>query len=277
MTLQVPISATPSVQRARGALSISAQLGYGNTTRLKNLRQEGSYRAIFPAPSAGKLDAVLINTAGGITGGDQFSVSVTAQTDAHISVTTQAAERIYRAAAGCTGRISNHLRVAKAARLFWLPQETILFDGCQIDRALDVDVDATGSALILEPLVFGRQASGETLRSCAFQDRVSITSNGQPIYLDCIRMNGDLAAALARSAIAGGARAMASLVYVDPEARRLLAPCRALLPTTAGASMLSERVLVVRMLAQDSFALRAALLPILKLFTNDTVPKNWRL
>jgi urease accessory protein len=125
--------------------------------------------------------------------------------------------------------------------------------------------------------VFGRKESGETIHSCAFHDSVSIMSVGHPIYLDRLKLDGDLAATIARAAVGGGARAMASLVFVNPDAKRMLAPCRDLLPATAGASLLSDRVLVVRMLAPDSYALRTALLPILKLLTNNAVPKNWRL
>lgn len=277
MTLQLPITPKPVFQRARGRISISAVCDQSNVTRLKNLRQEGSYRAIFPRPQIGKLEAVLINTAGGITGGDRFSVTALAHNNAQISITTQAAERIYRASASDTGQMTNQLSLAKGAQLFWLPQETILFEGCRLQRSLEVDVDPSATFLMLEPLVFGRQASGEDLKACSIQDRVSITSNGRPIYLDLIKMDGDLATTLKRGAIGGGARGMASLVFVDPDAKRLLSACRDLLPHTAGASLLSDSIMVVRLLAKDSFALRSSLLPILTLLTNDAVPKNWRL
>ena len=85
------------LQRARGTLNISAVSAAGDQSRLKDLRQQGSYRAIFPRPTKGTIEAVIINTAGGITGGDTFSTKVTANSHAKISVTTQAAERIYRA------------------------------------------------------------------------------------------------------------------------------------------------------------------------------------
>lgn len=277
VTLHIPIPSDTALQRARGVLSITARRDHAHVTRLENLRQEGSLRAIFPRPSAGKLDAVAINTAGGVTGGDRFAISVTAHENAQVSITTQAAERIYRASKGAAGHITNQISVAANARLHWLPQETILFDGCNLHRTLDVDVAATGSALILEPLVFGRAASGEALQACAFDDRITITSNEQPLYLDRIRLTGDIASKLTHPAIANGARAMANIVCIAPDAQRLLAPCRDLLPATAGASLLSDRVLVVRMLAPDSYALRTALLPILTLFTHNTLPKNWRL
>lgn len=246
-------------------------------SRLKDLRQEGSYRSIFPRPQKGNLEAVIINTAGGVTGGDQFATTVSAQQNARISVTTQAAERIYRATGPEPGQMKTNLSVAQDAQLFWLPQETILFEGCNLERSLDVDVHPSAKFLMLEPLVFGRAASGEALRSGAIRDRVSITSNRRPIYLDRVQMDGDLATRLTHHAIAGGARAMASLVLVDPAAKDLLSGCRARLPQLGGASMLADNVLVMRLIAKDSFALRKALAPILTFMTNNAVPKNWRL
>jgi urease accessory protein len=256
---------------------ISATHDQDGVSRLKDLRQEGSYRSIFPRPQNGNLEAVIINTAGGVTGGDRFSTTISAQEKARISVTTQAAERIYRATASEAGRMNTNLSVAKDAQLLWLPQETILFEGCRLDRSLEVEVHSSAKFLMLEPLVFGREASGENLRSGTLRDRVSISVGGHPIYLDRVQMEGDLAAMLTRRAIADGARAMASLVLVDPAAKDLLIACRALLPQLGGASMLADNVLVMRLIADDSFALRRALAPILTLLTDNAVPKNWRL
>lgn len=87
MTLQVPLSPPPVFQRARGSLSIEASGGAGDVSRLKRLRQEGSYRAIFPRSQRGNLEAVLINTAGGVTGGDRFSTQITAGENARITMT----------------------------------------------------------------------------------------------------------------------------------------------------------------------------------------------
>lgn len=277
MNSQLPIGPPANLQRARGQLSISAQRAAGDVTRLKNLRQQGSYRAIFPRPIVGNVEAVIINTAGGVTGGDQFSTCITAHENANLSVTTQAAERIYRATGAGRGVMKTTLRAEKAAQLYWLPQETILFNGARLQRSLTVDVHGSAKFLMVEQLVFGRETSGETLRSGALDDRVTITSGGPPIYLDCIRLEGDIAAQLARPAVACGARAVASIVLVDQNAQPLLAAVRALLAPTAGASLLSDTVLVVRILAADSYALRTAVFPILTLLTNNAVPKNWRL
>jgi len=271
------MASTPVLQRARGALTISAKRVPCGSSGLRNLRQSGSYRAIFPRPANETLDAVIINTAGGVAGGDEYTVCATAHSGAKLSLTTQAAERIYRAPDQTAGVMQTTLNVEDGAQLYWLPQETILFEGCRLRRNLSVDVHENATFLMVEPLVFGRQASGETVTTCALRDSVSITTGGQPLYLDCISLQDDVAATLARGAVAGPARAMASIVLVAPHAKTMLDGARALLPDTGGASLLRDSVLALRLLANDSFALRQTLLAILKHLTHDAVPKNWRL
>ncbi|WP_390915110.1 urease accessory protein UreD [Pseudosulfitobacter sp. SM2401] len=246
-------------------------------TRLKDLRQEGSMRAVFPNSAAQNVEAVFLNTAGGVTGGDHFSIDAQVGAQGRLSLTTQAAERIYRAVGTDFATVQNTLSVEQNAQLFWLPQETILFDGCRLKRRLDVEIAQSARFLMLEPLVFGREASGEDLKSCAFSDRVTLTCEGHPIYADGIQLNGNITETLRHVAIGNTARALANIVLVDPNPGPLLDHLRQLLPPTSGASLVAQNVLVVRQLAADSFALRQALLPILTLLTNDAVPKNWRL
>lgn len=282
MTFQTALSTPSRAQRARGVIAVSAKHGVARGNSLDMLRQEGSYRTVFPraARTVGKdpaVETVIVNTAGGVTGGDRFSASFLAHENASLSVTTQAAERIYRASGTDAGQITNTLGVGPNAQLFWLPQETILFDGSCLQRRLSVDVNPSATFLMVEPLVFGRSASGEHVRSGSFDDVVSISSAGNLIYLDRVKLEGDIEATLERPAIADGAKAMASVVLVDRNAHNHLATCRDLLPPTAGVSLLGDTVLVVRLLASDSYGLRCALLPILNLLTDNTVPKNWRL
>lgn len=265
------------LQRAIGHLSLSVKAGERGVTRLADLRQQGSFRMIFPTSPVGSIDAVILNTAGGITGGDTFTIHANAGPNTHLNLTTQAAERIYGAAGHDVGTLGTCLKVEAGARINWLPQETILFDGCRLRRELTVDLDRTATFLMVEPLVFGRISSGETLQTGLFQDRIKITQNGNPIYLDGSQLSGSITQNIAHPAIANGANAMANLVFCAPDANRHLANTRALLPTTAGASLISETVLVVRILASDSYVMRKTLLPILTLLTDNAVPKNWRL
>lgn len=277
VTVHIPIESIPTLQRARGLLNISTQKAYQTNTRLKNLRQEGSYRASFPRHSKGNIETVIINTAGGVTSGDKFTTTITAHENSQISITTQAAERIYRARDTLVGEIQTSLCLQKNAQLYWLPQETILFDGARLKRRLDVDLHSSAKFLMVEPLVFGREASGEKLLSGMLDDRVSISSNGQPIYIDRIKLKDNITDQLMRPALANNSHAVVSIVLVKPNAKLLLEPVRALLPQKAGASLLNDNILVVRMLAQDSYEMRTATFPILTLLTHNTVPKNWRL
>ena len=273
----ISIESIPTLQRARGLLNISTQKAYQTNTRLKNLRQEGSYRASFPRHSKGNIETVIINTAGGVTSGDKFTTTITAHESSQISITTQAAERIYRARDTLVGEIQTSLCLQKNAQLYWLPQETILFDGARLKRRLDVDLHSSAKFLMVEPLVFGREASGEKLLSGMLDDRVSISSNGQPIYIDRIKLKDNITDQLMRPALANNSYAVVSIVLAKPNAKLLLEPVRALLPQKAGASLLNDNILVVRMLAQDSHEMRTATFPILTLLTHNTVPKNWRL
>ena len=234
-------------------------------------------KVVLPKVHRKDCEAILVNTAGGITGGDHLTFAARVAAGAQLTVTTQAAERAYRAQPGEVGRVETALTVADGGRLHWLPQELILFDRAALRRTLSIDLDPGGTLLMVEPVVFGRAAMGETLHDVTFHDRIQIRRAGAPVYLDGMQLTGDVAAHLQRSAIAAGAGAMASLVFVSPDAEAQLPKLRAMLPPTAGASLLAPDVLVLRQLAEDSFALRRSLIPVLDHLTNYTLPTSWRL
>jgi len=242
---------------------------------IADLRQSGAMKLLFPRPDSAALQAIVINTAGGVTGGDDLALTAQAEVGAFLSLTTQAAERAYRAQPGQVAKIANRLRIKAGARLHWLPQETILFDGCALRRRLSVDLDADASLLLVEPLVFGRAAMGEVLTQVDFRDRIEVRRDGRPIYFDALALRGDAAAHLAAPQVAGGAGALANLVYVAPDAEAHLAPLRALLPRTGGASLLAPDILVARILATDSFDLRHSLVPILRQLSAGALPRSW--
>jgi urease accessory protein len=262
--------------RAVGAADVSVHAVDGQT-RLVGLRQSGALRLLFPRAPKGTVTAVSINTAGGITGGDRFDLAAHAVAGAHLTLTTQAAERGYRAQSGEVAQVTTRLRAEDGATLRWLPQETILFRHCALRRRLRIDIEGSARLLMVEPVVFGRTAMGEALDQGHFCDRIAIYRDGTPVYLDGMTLTGDIAATLARPAVANGAVAMASLVYVAPDASAQLAPIRALLPDTGGASLLADDMLVLRALASDSYLLRRSLIPVLDLLTHNTLPPTWRL
>ncbi len=219
---------------------------------------------------------MLINTSGGLTGGDSFDIEATAGDGTVLTLTTQAAERAYRSADG-HAQMTSSLRVGDNATLMWLPQEMILFDGSALRRNLSVDLSASSRLLMVEPVVFGRLAMGESQLSLEFHDRIEIRRGGQPLYLDGVRIEGNATARLDRRALGAGMTAMASLLYVSSDAESHIDPLRAMLPSTGGATLLQPDVLAIRLLAEDSFFLRRDLLPILDRLSQNTLPASWRL
>ncbi|WP_298908090.1 urease accessory protein UreD [uncultured Aliiroseovarius sp.] len=242
---------------------------------LDSLRQSGSLRCLFPRPKSDGLEAVVVNTAGGITGGDSFQISAGVAQGCSLTLTTQASERAYRAQPSEYGQMRTDLKVAPGACLNWVPQETILFDRSALDRRLTVNLARGAKALVVEPVVFGRQAMGEELSNLRLRDRIEIRREGQPLFLDATRFDGNMAAHLDRPHIANGARAMALLAYVAPDAQGQIDPLRALLPETAGATGIGDDLLVLRILAPDSHALRQSLIPILNRLTQHQLPRCW--
>lgn len=242
---------------------------------LDRLHQSGSLKGLFPRHGAAGLETVLLNTAGGVTGGDSFSVTAQAETGTALTITTQACERAYKAQPGQTGQIRTELTVSGGARMNWLPQETILFNDSALDRRLTADLAPDASLLLVEPLIFGRPAMGETVNSLRLKDRVEINRDARPLFRDATRFAGDLHTHLGRRHVADGAGAMALILLVDAAAEAHLQPLRDLLPDTAGASLLHTDVLVARVLAKDGFHLRQTLLPLMGRLNGASLPRCW--
>ncbi len=242
---------------------------------LDGLHMSGSMKALFPRPKDTGLDAVLLNTAGGITGGDKFDIQIGAQVGTTLTLTTQAAERIYRAQPGAPGRVETRLTAEAGAHMMWLPQETILFNGAALDRSLSIDAAADATVLACETLVFGRTTMGEHLDELTLRDRMDVRVDGKLVFADRLRLEGDAWRQLQRRAVANGAKAMASAVLAAPQAALHLAELREALADCGGASALSDNLIFIRMLAEDSFDLRQTLVPILIGLTDTEIPRTW--
>lgn len=260
--------------RARGDALVSSKRLRGGSV-LDRLRQSGSLRIVFPRSDKGELTGVLVNCAGGLTGGDRFEVSAQAGRDTQMVLTTQAAERIYRAVDETPARLSTELTVAAGATLNWLPQETILFDRARLRRRLDVTLAHDARFLMIEPVVFGRTAMGETLRQLSFHDNLQITRGGTLIHADATRLDGDAHAQLSNPALTGGGVAAASVVLAAPGAERHLDQARAIIGAAGGASLKAPDLLCIRLVARDAQALRRIAMPLMTALGGTTLPRTW--
>jgi urease accessory protein len=209
------LSATERVfaaNRAHGRVALGLVATSRGTRRMAT-REEGSLRVRFPGSCIGAPEAVLINTAGGIAGGDRLAVDLDLAADARLVFTTAAAEKVYRSL-GPEARIDVTARLAEGAELVWLPQETILFDRARLTRSIDVGL-APGAALLLaESIVFGRAAMGESMSEGSLIDRWRIRRNGKLVFADTTRLEGGIAERLAEVATANGQAALGTVLIV---------------------------------------------------------------
>lgn len=263
---------TGAQPRALGAASVAVAHIRG-ATRISDLAQSGSAKCLLPRVE-GAAEAIFLNTAGGITGGDRFSFAARAGARTHLVCTTQTAERLYRVQPGTEGRVEIRLEAAAGATLEWLAQETIVFDRAAVARSIEADIAADARLTVVDGLVLGRTAMGETVHEARLTDRWRIRRAGRLVFADGLRLIGPVAEITARPALWGGARAAATVIHVAPDAADRLDAVRALLPCTAGASV-RDGVLVIRVLANDGQRLRNALLTVVTGLRQAALPRVW--
>ena len=268
---------TFAANRATGhsALSVSVHDG---VTRRTRVHEDGSLRVRFPNATPEALEAVLVNTGGGMTGGDRCSIEMDVGAGASLIAGTAAAEKIYRSS-GADAAMDVRLTLAPSARLAWLPQETILFDRARLNRRIDIDL-AEGAALIMaEAVIFGRAAMDEAMKEGFFTDAWRIRRDGKLIYADTARLDGAIAAKMAERAVANGGIAIAT-VLIAPGGDAALEQVRAL-GETLEAGFLGEvgisawnGLAVVRLCAKDGATLRRDLIAVLAALGTQ-VPRLW--
>ncbi len=298
--MNVPVS-SPRMQRveARGRIGVK---GTDGITRLADLFQEGSAKIRFPRNHSmvpgNPLEAVLINTAGGLTGGDRVSWRAEARAGARLSLTTQACEKVYKADTG-TAKTGIELTAGAGARIAWLPQETILFDRAAFARNMSVDLATDSECLIVEALLLGRKAMGETVRKASFHDRWRVRVDGRLVHAEDFRFDGDAADLFSGIATGDGGGAFATLLYVGEQSEALHARVRTRMDEwsanranigpdvrlgvshwrigqkDAGAGGGSGKLLA-RVVAKDGYRLRSLLQPLIALLNGKAgLPRIW--
>ena len=261
--------------RAVGQIALAVDVVH-DASRRRRVHEAGSLRVRFPnAERPDTLDAVMVNTAGGMTGGDKFCVNVTVGPGAGLVVTTAAAEKIYRSL-GPETEIAVKLDVGRDARLAWLPQETILFDQVRLRRSIDVALVSGAQLLLAEAIVFGRAAMGEVVQEGKLTDRWRVKLDGVLVFAETLRLDGMIAKHMARSAVAAGSVAIATILKI-PGDDGDVAAVHALAGSVGGEAAASawNGQVVVRLVAPDSAVLRRDLMAVLTALNSLPLPRLW--
>lgn len=262
-------------QRSVGRIAVGVER-LGGASRIVRVGESGPLRLRLPTIREGAPEGVVVNTAGGLACGDDMEVSAEIGEGAALVLTAAAAEKAYRST-GPTTRVATRLTVEAGGTIEWLPQETILYDRARLHRRLDVDLHPSASALLLEAIVFGREAHGETVREGSFRDVWRVRRGGRLVFAESVRLEGAIADRLARPAIGGGNRALATLIHVSPDAELRLEEAREHLAGSAaecGATAFGG-LLVVRWLAPTIGALRRDVARFMTAYRGRPLPRVW--
>ena len=263
-----------AANRAVGHLAFDAKFSEGATRRAR-VREQGPLRLRCPGPPARELEAMIVNTAGGMAGGDRFELEMTVGAGARLLVTSAAAEKIYRALDAET-TIAAKLQVAAGGELAWLPQETILFDRARLRRSIDIDLAADARLLLAEAVMFGRCGMGETVADGSLFDRWRVHRDGRLLHAETVRLDGAVAKKLNQSALAKGGAAIASVLAVPGDDAMVAAVrsasqhCRGEIGASAW-----NGLAVIRLVAADGEALRHDLVGVLATIRGGRLPRLW--
>jgi urease accessory protein len=263
-----------AANRAVGRIALTAEYGRGITQR-KRLHEAGGLRMHFPGQRKRELDAVLINTAGGIAGGDRFDLDIAAGEKARLVVSSAAAEKVYRSL-GPKARMGIKLSAGADASLAWLPQETILFDGARLERTIDIELAADARLVFAEAVVFGRTGRGEVVKHGFFFDRWRVRRGGALVFAESVRLDGAIAEKLHEAAVANGGVGIATMLIV-PGSAETIEPLRAIgskFRCEVGTSTWNG-IAVARLCAADGAALRHDLVALVATLRGGKLPHCW--
>lgn len=270
--LLVSSTDTFAANRARGEVVLTVAHEQGRTRR-KRVQESGSLRARFPNVTGAELEAVIVNTAGGIAGGDRFALDIAAGEGANLLVSGAAAEKIYRAI-GADTEITVKLDVAAGAALRWLPQETILFDRARLKRSIEIDMTGDARLVLVEAVVFGRTAMGETVEQGSLTDRWRLRRDGRLVFAETLRLDGAIAGTLAKPAIANGGGAIATIL-VAPADDALVEHLRAVECSGEVGISAWNGFALARLCALGGAALRRDIVALLAVLDRGTLPRLW--
>jgi urease accessory protein len=262
-----------AANRARGRIDVSVAQSAGRTRR-RRVVEDGSYRIRFPNVSGEEAESVIVNSAGGVAGGDHFEVAVEVGKGAKLAVLTAAAEKVYRAI-DAASQMEVRLKVEAGGRLRWLPQETILFDEARLHRSISVDLDENASLVLAEAVVFGRAAMNETMQRGELVDRWRIRRGGKLVLAETLRLQGEVEKLLARPAAGNGAVALATAVFA-PGDDNLVERVRMAIEGCGSEAAISawNGIAVARLCANDAAVLRRDLISVLNA-AGGALPRLW--
>jgi urease accessory protein len=232
--------------------------------KIAERRETGALRFRFPRAHGRPPEAILVNVAGGLTGGDRVSMAIKVGQNASLTVTSATAERIYSSKDDPT-MIATNFHVADGGTLIWLPQESILHEGARLVRTVVVNAESAGRFMLADMIYLGRRASGEGFDDGMWKDRWRVSIGGRLVFADETRLTASTLSAQFRAGTLNSAVALGSCLLCGSAPDHLLALVRQSLEGVDGihaGATLVDGLAVVRLMSSDASRLRVAMMAL---------------
>jgi urease accessory protein len=131
--------------------------------------------------------AIVVHPPGGIAGGDELTLEVTCDRDAHALLTTPGAGKWYRSAGA---RAAQALAFRVSGVLEWLPRETIVFDGALAELSTRVELQPGARFIGWEILCLGRRGSGEQFARGRVRSSTRVREAERPLFIEQGELEG---------------------------------------------------------------------------------------
>ena len=262
------------LEKSKGKLEVKIK-----NNELLKLFQQGSFKALIPNFHENLQQLMMINTAGGITSGDEFDSRIDLD-NSNICVSTQAAEKIY-SGFGDPAKVDININISNKGNLFWLPKELILFNNCNLKRKFNINLSKDSNLFLCESIVFGRTSMNEKLKSGFFSDLWKIYYDKKLIHTEALNtssFNGEL---LKSQSILNSNCAIATIILVGKKFFGIGDELSKIMTkdnyTTTEYSTWDKK-LIIRCISKDSYNLKFAINKILSyFFENSQIPRIWNI
>lgn len=241
--------------------------------RLTDRHEAGAFRFRMPRRTPDAIEALMVNVAGGLAGGDRLALVAEAGEGASLVIGSAAAERIYRSG-GDTTRMKMSLKAESRAQLCWLPAETIIHKGARLMRDFSITLAPDSQLLLGEMVQIGRIASGERFTSGSWQDRWRLRIGGKLVLAEEFHLKGEEPRSGHPGALAGQPF-MATLILAMPDAGERLAGIREAFgsePTVQAGATSHSGLVFARALSSNDVALRRAFLSAVRAAAGGDLP-----
>ncbi|CAM3701618.1 urease accessory protein UreD [Parendozoicomonas haliclonae] len=176
-------------QNWRAYLEVSVER-YKQQSILGKTRHYGPLRLQRPFYPEGQdlAHLYILHPPGGLVAGDELVQQIKVQPNAAGLVTTPAAGKVYYNKASDSQIQRVDITVARGGSLEWLPQETILFEGCRAELHTRIKLEADAAFIGWDIFCLGRQASGEGFDHGQMLQTVEVSRSGKPLFIERLHL-----------------------------------------------------------------------------------------